>query len=276
MLPVAAARPRVHRTLVVDRRQPHPLVAVLGLAAPDLASDVRPGQFVMAICPQGVQPATALAIYEAAGPRVSLMIIRCGPRTDELAALAVDATLDVMGPLGNGFFLDTLPRHVGIVAGGVGIASVLKAAQHCTERGVRTTLYYGARTAAALVDAALFAELGCEVKVATEDGTRGHCGYVTDLLLAGERPQLLLGCGPSAMLRALSALANEKNIPAQLSLEEAFACGVGACWGCVVPLERGSAQAPRFPPPSADEPRPFAHARVCTEGPVFWAHELRW
>ncbi|MBV8602139.1 MAG: hypothetical protein JO359_11300, partial [Candidatus Eremiobacteraeota bacterium] len=110
----------------------------------------------------------------------------------------------------------------------------------------------------------------------TDDGSTGHHGFVTDLLRTRPLPALILACGPSAMLRAVAALANERAIPAQLSLEETFGCGVGACWGCVVPLARSSAQAPHFPPASPNEPRPFAHARICKEGPVFWASELMW
>ena len=78
------------------------------------------------------------------------------------------------------------------------------------------------------------------------------------------------------MLRAVARVAAERGTPAQLSLEETFACGVGACWGCVVPLSRESAQAPNFPPVAGGETRDYVHARICKEGPVFWAHELRW
>ena len=220
-------------------------------------------------------PATALGVYEVRDQIASVMIVVAGPRTSELAMLDVGEPLDLLGPLGNGFFLDAVPRTVGIVAGGVGLASVLLAAERCVEKGAKTTLFYGARTAQALVDAELFSGIGCDVVVATEDGSRGHHGYVTDLL-GDAAPELLLACGPAPMLRAVAALANGRGIPAQLSLEETFGCGVGACWGCVVPLDRASAQAPHFPAASPHEPRPYAHARVCKEGPVFWARELRW
>lgn len=229
----------------------------------------------MAIPPHGTLPATALGIYEARDQRTSVMIVVAGPRTADLGALSVGDTLDLLGPLGNGFFLDRIPRSVGIVAGGVGLASVLIAAEHCVAQSARTTLYYGARTAQALVDVDLFERAGCEVVVATDDGSRGHHGYVTDLL-RNATPELLLACGPAPMLHAIAALALQRNIPAQLSLEETFGCGVGACWGCVVPLDRASAQAPRFPEPNVHEPRPYVNARVCKEGPVFWAQELRW
>ncbi|MGH7660717.1 MAG: dihydroorotate dehydrogenase electron transfer subunit [Vulcanimicrobiaceae bacterium] len=276
MTPDTATAPRVHATVVTDRREPHPGIVILNLYSPALCAEVQPGQFVMAIPSRGVLPATALGVYEAWDQHVSLMIVSAGPRTADLAALRSGDALDLLGPLGNGFFLDNVPHSVGIVAGGVGLASVLSAAKRCVAAGARATLYYGARTATALVDVDRFESAGCEVALATDDGSLGHHGFVTDLLRASALPQLLLACGPSPMMRAVAALAQERGVPAQLSLEENFGCGVGACWGCVVPLDRKSAQAPHFPPPTAHEPRPFVHARVCKEGPIFWASELKW
>lgn len=275
-MPTLLAGPAIHTTRVLDRREPAPGIVILGLHAPALAAASRPGHFVMAIPPAGVQAAVALGIYEAAGERISLMLVEAGPRTRALAALAPGEMLELLAPLGNGFFLDHLPEHVGIVAGGVGLASVLLAAQEIVKRGKRATLYYGARTAASLVDRDLFAAAGCAVECATDDGTFGHHGYVTDLLRAGAAPTLVLACGPSPMLRSVARVASERGLRAQLSLEETFACGVGACWGCVIPLDRASAQAPKFPEPAADESPDYVHARICKEGPVFWAHELRW
>jgi dihydroorotate dehydrogenase electron transfer subunit len=268
--------PAIHATVVLDRREPAPGIVVLGLEAPALAALAKPGHFLMAIPPSGVAAATALGIYEASGPRISVMLIIAGPRTAALAELAPGDRLDVLAPLGNGFFLDELPGRVAIVAGGVGLASVLLAARACVERGVPTELLYGARTETALVDADLFEAAGASVRCATEDGSSGHHGYVTDLVERGERPDLVLACGPTPMLRAVARKAAELGIPAQLSLEETFGCGVGACWGCTVAIDRASRQAPPFPPAHDSETRTSVNARICKEGPVFWAHELRW
>ena len=275
-MPTQLVGPAIHTARVIDRREPAPGIVILGIHAPALVSASRPGHFVMAIPPAGVQAAVALGVYEARDERVSLMLVEAGPRTRALAALAPGDTLELLAPLGNGFFLDDLPDRVGIVAGGVGLASVLLAAEEIVRRGKRATLYYGARTVAALVDRDLFAAAGCTIECATDDGTFGHHGYVTDLLRAPGAPTMLLACGPSPMLRSVARVAAENGMRAQLSLEETFACGVGACWGCVVPLDRASAQAPNFPEAVADETRDFVHARICKEGPVFWAHELRW
>jgi dihydroorotate dehydrogenase electron transfer subunit len=267
--------PSVRDVRVLDRTELAPGVVLLGFYAPELVAVTRPGQFVMAIPPSGERASTALAIYEAQGERASLLFFICGARTRELAELRTGDTLSITGPLGNGFVLDDA-RNVAIVAGGVGIASVLLPAQMLIENGARVRLFYGARSENFLVDRDRFERAGCELCCATDDGSFGHAGFITELLAAAEeKPDLIIACGPSAMLRATAFVASELGVPAQLALEETFACGVGGCWGCVVPLDRKSSQAPRFPAPSANG-SDFVYARVCKEGPVFWAHELRW
>ena len=136
-------------------------------------------------------------------------------------------------------------------------------------------LFYGARNHELLVERERFEREGCEVILATDDGSLGHHGYITQALEGADPPGLILACGPTPMLRAVARVAETLGIRAQLSLEETFACGVGGCWGCVVPLSRTSAQAPSFPPLERGG-SDVVYARICKEGPVFWAHELRW
>ncbi len=267
--------PRVHATRVMDRRELAPGVVVLGFGAPDIVAATKPGQYVMAIPPAGEAAGTALGIYEAEGKRASLLFFVTGTRTRELSELRPGDCLDIVGPLGNGFDLSNRPRHVAIVAGGVGLASVLLVAQTLVRSGARVQLLYGARTAQLLVDAQRFDDFGCELAVATDDGTAGHHGFITDLIEHMQRPDLILACGPTPMLRSVARAATSIGVRAQLSLEETFACGVGGCWGCVVPLARTSAQAPSFPLARAGG-SDVVYARVCKEGPVFWSDELRW
>lgn len=268
-------RPRVHATTVVDRRELAEGVTLLTLFAPELACTVRAGQYVMAIPPSGEQAATALAVYDASGKHASILFFVTGKRTRELASLACGAPLDVVGPLGNGFDCTLGARDVAIVAGGVGIASVWLCARDLLARGAHVRLFYGARTAALLVDAERFTDAGCELIVTTDDGTLGTRGFVTEALQKSRVPEGIYACGPSAMLRRVGRIADELGVLAQLSLEETFGCGVGGCWGCVVPLVAASVQAPNFPPAQRGG-SDVVYARICKEGPVFWAHELRW
>lgn len=285
-MPALEPSPTVHATVVCDRREPAPGVVILGVRAPELAIEAKPGQFVMVLPPSGERVATALGVYEAEGERVSLMLVIVGPRTQEIASLAVGDALELAGPLGNGFDLDALGDDVALVAGGVGIAPLLLPAKCLLERGARVRLYYGARTSAALVDADLFASLGASLSLATDDGSRGYHGFVTEpLAREGASHSGIAACGPSPMLRAVGRVAKTLGVRAQLSLEETFACGVGACWGCVVAhgvddagIATGliATKAPSSAVGETADGRAFAYVRICKEGPVFWAHELRW
>lgn len=260
---------------ITDRRQLAANVVLIGFDAPALVAVTRPGQYVMAVPPSGEVASTALGIYEAQGTRGSLLFFVVGKRTTELAGLRPGERLSLTGPLGNGFDLSSNPRDVAIVAGGVGIASVLLPAQTLLAAGARVRLFYGARNRELLVERERFEREGCEVILATDDGSLGHHGYITDALEGANPPELILACGPTPMLRAVARVAETLGVRAQLSLEETFACGVGGCWGCVVPLIGTSAQAPSFPPLERGG-SDVVYARICKEGPVFWAHELRW
>ncbi len=163
-----------------------PGVVLLGFYAPELVGVTRPGQFLMAIPPAGERAATALGIYEAQGDRASILFFVCGPRTAELSTLRSGDHLCLTAPLGNGFTISP-QSDVAIVAGGVGIASVLLAAQASIACGCRVRLFYGARTKELLVEKDRFQREGCEVICATDDGSFGHAGFVTESACCGAR-----------------------------------------------------------------------------------------
>lgn len=266
---------RVRATTVIERRVLAPGVVSLKLDAPELAHATQAGQYVMAIPPGGETAATALAVYEAEGKLASLLFFVTGKRTKALSELHCGQRLDVIGPLGNGFDCSAKLADAAIVAGGVGIASVLLLARRLRRTGTRVRLFYGARTAQLLVESQRFADEGCELVLTTDDGSRGERGFITEALARASPPEAIFACGPSPMLRAVGDVARRIGVRAQLSLEETFGCGIGGCWGCVVPLSATSAQAPSFPPAGRGG-SDVVYARICREGPVFWADELRW
>ena len=268
-------RARVHASTVIERRALATDVILLTLDAPELAIATRPGQYVMAIPPSAQAAATALAVYEAEGNHASILFFVTGKRTRELSELGAGDRLDLLGPLGNGFDCSGGSRDAAIVAGGVGIASVLLCAQTLLEAGARVRLFYGARSSELLVERQRFADIGCELVLTTDDGSAGERGFVTGALSRSRKPDAIFACGPSPMLRSVARVAGEFGVRAQLALEETFGCGVGGCWGCVVPLISRSAQAPSFPPAERGG-SDIVYARVCKEGPVFWSDELRW
>jgi dihydroorotate dehydrogenase electron transfer subunit len=131
---------------------------------------------------------------------------------------------------------------------------------------VSARLLYGVRTASLAAGLPDFEAAGIPVELATDDGSAGRRGFVTDLLRerleGGERPAKVVGCGPPPMLQALSRLVAEYDIPCDLSLENHMACGFGACFSCVAPI--------RQPDGSIDL------RRVCVEGPIFPASHVAW
>jgi dihydroorotate dehydrogenase electron transfer subunit len=269
----------------------------LRLDDPNLARTILPGQFLM------VRPGAEgtddpllgrpFALYDvvldAAGhlTAVDLVYLVIGRGTASLARRKPGERLAVWGPLGNGFG----PPPAGpvlFVAGGIGQTPFLALgrwwlgkmyygipqqgfAPSSSARIARVfapsaTLLYGVRTAALLAGVADFRRAGIEVEIATDDGSAGHPGLVTDLLARrleqGERPARIVGCGPLAMLSIVARLAERAEIPCDVSLENHMACGFGACFSCVAPIRQSDGTSDL--------------RRVCVEGPVFPSRSVDW
>ncbi len=241
--------------------------------APDLAARIRPGQFLMLRLPATTDPLLGrpFALYDTVldahgqPEAVDVVYLVVGKMTAALARLRPGDALDVWGPLGNGFPDLTGRPSVALVAGGIGQTPFLA---HVREllgtRGYgggparrqveRVTLYYGVRTADLAAGVEDFRAAGAEVHLASDDGSLGFHGFVTQLLTRHERPGHIIGCGPEPMLKALAKLAHEWQVPCHLSLETPMACGVGICFSCVTKVRTGEG---------------WDYRRVCVEGPVF-------
>ena len=244
---------------------------LLALRSREIAGSAKPGQFVMAglvDAPSDPLLKRALAVYSIPrtagdGGVVTLLIKVVGPGTRRLAALREGERVSMIGPLGNGFDTSRSRGRVTVlVAGGVGIASVYLLAKRLSEAGEEVHLLYGARRARDLVGLRDFQELEVRVHVATEDGSRGFRGLVTQLLEPYFRrypaPGLALyTCGPNPMMKAVSRLASTHGAGCQVSVETPMACGFGVCLGCSVRTVR-------------------SYRLACTHGPVFDAREVVW
>lgn len=179
-----------------------------------------------------------------------------GPGTRRLGELAPGDEMWLLGPLGRGFALPQSDRRPLLVGGGVGIAplAIWQDALLAHGSAVRLSVLLGFRDAAHAEGAALLRD----TILATEDGSAGHRGLVTDLLegeLDRDAQATVYACGPPPMLEAVRALCERRQVPAQLALESGMACGFGACFGCVVPTRAG-------------------YVRLCVDGPVLEAGEL--
>jgi NAD(P)H-flavin reductase len=226
---------------------------VLHAAAP-AGEQPAPGQFAMLSCAEhwgggsDERPylARAFSIARVAAGEWQFLLEDVGPGTRRLADLTPGETLLALGPLGRPFTPPPAGRRAILVGGGVGIAplAILR-----DRLGEDATVLLGFRDG----DRAQGAQLLAGAVVATDDGSVGHRGRVTELLeaeLAGERGAVVYACGPAVMLEAVRALCERAAVPAQLALEAGMACGFGACYGCAVPRRGGG------------------FLRVCVDGPV--------
>ncbi|HEU4977393.1 MAG TPA: dihydroorotate dehydrogenase electron transfer subunit [Solirubrobacteraceae bacterium] len=180
---------------------------------------------------------------------LEFMLEDVGPGTERLAALAAGDGLWATGPLGRGFRDPQDGRRALLCGGGVGAAPLAILQDDLLARGLPAPALLGFRDAAHAEGAALLQN----PRVATDDGSIGRQGLVTDLLAAeldADAHATVYACGPPPMLEAVRALCAARDVPVQLALESGMACGFGACFGCVVPLAEGG------------------YARICVDGPV--------
>jgi dihydroorotate dehydrogenase electron transfer subunit len=220
------------------------------------------GQFVHVKVADGFEPLLRRPISIASINDGSFTIIyrRQGKGTSLLAEKSPGMTVDVLGPLGNGFPVDEAkPGQTAVlVGGGVGVPPMYELAKQLARKGINVISIIGFQSVNAVFYEKQLAEFG-EVIVATVDGSYGRKGFVTDILdgLAGQA-DILFACGPTPMLRAIE---NGEYAPkTYLSLEERMGCGIGACFACVCHTK--------------DDPQGFTYKKVCSDGPVFQAGEV--
>ncbi|HEY0138244.1 MAG TPA: dihydroorotate dehydrogenase electron transfer subunit [Nannocystis sp.] len=238
--------------------------------APTPVAGARPGQFVMLRGAWGRELLNprAFSVLHAVGPRLAILAKPYGLGTRRMQTLRPGDPMTVTGPLGVGFPDPSADVRDLLVAGGVGLPPLHLQARVAAAAGLagQQELYYGGRDRGDLVMLDDFAAWNVEAHLATEDGSLGVRGRVTDALRprlarardTGERVRIL-GCGPTPMLAAVRHLGLEHGVETLLCLEENMACGFGVCLGCAVPVHGV---------------KPYRYC--CTDGPVFDAREVRW
>lgn len=292
----------------------------LRFRAPDIACRIVPGQFVMLRLAGFADPllGRALALFDVAtnssgeATDVEVVYMVVGKMTSRLTAFQRGQELEVWGPLGNGFSRP-LTDHLVLAAGGVGITPFLAVAKQFLSgqryggeadsparspqppaSAPHVTLCYGVRSGEYFAAVDQFEQLGVDVRLSTDDGSRGHHGRVTDVLgevLAtamigkenegvrsqetGEWPipsvgglsspstqPLVFCCGPEPMMEAVAKVCRTAGVGCHVSLETPMACGVGICFSCVAKVRQADGE--------------WDYKRTCVEGPVFDAERIVW
>jgi dihydroorotate dehydrogenase electron transfer subunit len=257
-------------------------------SAPWLASSAKPGQFVHVRTPDFsglvLRRPFSLNTFDRKSGEVTIHFRITGRGTEWLARMRPGDKTEMLGPLGRPFEVDPKTRHMLLVAGGLGMAGVRSLVDVAIAEGRQVLVLFGAMTATDVYPSTLL-PAEAEYVVSTDDGSFGHAGRVTELVPRHEAwADQCFACGPQPMLAALANLArgrdgrlgvarlrtrgNARSAPLgsptarrrswlQVSMEQNMGCAVGACLGCVV----GGVDGPQ---------------RVCREGPVFAAEEIRW
>jgi dihydroorotate dehydrogenase electron transfer subunit len=246
------------KTVVIENINLSKDIFSMWIKAPEVAATAKPGQFVSLYCKEGgrlLPRPISLCEIDREQEAVRLVYRIAGKGTQEISLLRPEDTVEVMGPLGNGFALEG--KKALLIGGGIGIPPMLELAKqlNCEKQmilGYRHILFLEKE----------FEPYGT-VFISTEDGSSGTKGNVIDAIRENDlKADIIFACGPTPMLRGIKAYALEKGIKAQLSMEERMACGVGACLGCVCKSKE------------IDHHSNVRNKRVCKDGPVFYAEEV--
>lgn len=228
--------------------------------APELADEAQPGQFANIAAPGFTlrRPISICGIDKENGTLRFVFEVR-GKGTEEIASLTEGESLDVLGPLGNGFRIPD-GKKVVVVGGGIGVPPLLGVSKVSREL---CTAVLGFRDYSKIILTDEFKENGSETIICTDDGSVGQKGLVTfplaDILEKGETAAVL-ACGPEPMLKAVVKMCELYKVPCQVSLEQRMGCGVGACVVCSCMTVRNGQE---------------FYSRVCKDGPVFNAEEVK-
>lgn len=251
---------------VIRQEQLTETVYYLKIKAPEIASLANPGQFVQVRCSDGYTPLLRkpLSLHEIdkQAETISLLYEVRGQGTKLLTKYKSQDSIDLIGPLGNGFTLPEKGKAL-LVGGGMGLAPLLPLAQKLKEQGHEPTIILGFNDEQSVCRLEAFQEQG-QVFITTMDGSLGTKGLVTKPLapkLETGEYSMVYACGPEGMLKSVTGIAQKLKVDCQVSLEAYMACGFGACLGCVCQT-KSKAQ--------------LTYSRVCTEGPVFNGKEVVW
>ncbi len=241
---------------------------LLTLETPRISAQAQPGQFIMVRVNAHPFPLLRrpFSIHSKNERTIEIFFQITGLGTEILSQYSIEDSLDILGPLGKGFEAgeELKEKDVAVVGGGRGIAPLYFLSQELQSLGASPLVFYGGKTKEDLPLKEKFEEMDIELTCSTDDGSFGFKGFVSDLFkekLEKSTPHHIFACGPEPMMKKISGMAQEKNIPAVFSLESIMGCGFGACWGCVRRIKRDDKE---------------EWVKICEEGPVFSGKDIIW
>ncbi len=231
---------------------------LMWLDSPEIASEARPGQFVMVRCSKEYCLPRPFSIHQQDGDRLALLFQVIGKGTKWLSHCQAGDKVELFGPLGNGFSIDAASKNLLLVAGGIGVAPLRFLADEAINQGYSVTLLQGALSEKRLYPRHLL-HSDINLVTATETGTRDSQGMMVTGLVPEfiKKADQVFACGPLAVYKTMAQMPELNTRPVQVSLEVRMGCGRGVCYGCTVKTVHGLKQ-------------------VCRDGPIFNLHEIFW
>lgn len=215
--------------------------------------EVAPGQFVEIKVDDSastyLRRPISICDYDAKTLQMTLLVRRAGDGTEHLCNQSEGSSINMVGPLGNGFTIPASGANALLAGGGIGVAPLMLLGKKMKEAGVKVAFLLAARTASEILMLDEFRSVG-DVAVSTDDGSMGESGYAAENSVLRKKHDLVCVCGPKPMMLGIARKAKETDSPCEVSLENLMACGLGACLCCVEPTLKGN-------------------LRACVEGPVF-------
>lgn len=229
------------------------------LFSKELAQTTKPGQFIDVKCSDSndllLRRPISISSIDKINNEIEIIFQVKGKGTKRLAEFQTGSKIDILGPLGIGFDINNEYKSIAVVGGGIGIFPLMPLLRdvNCTKDA-----YLGFRNKDNIMLENEFSAICNNLYISTDDGSYGFDGRITDLLakqFSDKKYDIVYGCGPKPMLRALQKISKDFGIRCQISLEERMGCGVGACLGCACKTDKG-------------------YKHVCVDGPVFWSNEV--
>ena len=259
------------KTRIISNRKVAEDHYILYCHCPEIANSARPGQFIHVLFDSGsgLLLRRPFTIYTVEGKQISMLYQVIGEGTSILSEMKTSETIKILGPLGNTFSIDQELDLAIVVGGGAGIASLMLLITELKKRQIETSILIGSMNQSRLLSQIDIQKLGITPQIATDDGSVGYRGFVTDLLSelllkTSKQEKTVFTCGPYGMLQTVADICQDFDVACQVAMENQMGCALGVCLGCVckVRLESNSKE--------------FSYQRVCTEGPVFSGPDLIW
>jgi dihydroorotate dehydrogenase electron transfer subunit len=255
---------------IISNKEVFPGYYLLEVKNKKLGTSSFPGQFVNVLVSEDTLDPflrIPLGVHRIRKQGIAFFYKVVGKATRVLSSREKGEKIDLIGPLGNGFFLDKRRSQEEetalIVSGGHGIAPLYALSEELLARGKKVLIFIGASSKNDVTFSSELKKIGCKVSLATDDGTAGKKGYVTCFVkeYLNKMPALknigIYACGPRPMLAELSRIIARKGLRAEVSLDPYMACGTGLCRGCAVETTGG-------------------YKLACKDGPVFYSDEIVW